>query len=295
VEDSGDGLAERFERQRGQLRAVAYRMLGSASEAEDAVQEAWLRLSRADISGVDDLAAWLRTVVARLCLDLLRTRRSRREEPLDWQPLAAAAGDGPEDEAVLVDSVGRAMLVVLDRLAPAERVAFVLHDLFAVPFSQIGPIVDRTPAAAKKLASRARQRVRGSGSVPRAELARQHRVVEAFLAAARDGDLEALLAVLAPDVVRRADRAALPPGREAVARGADTVARETVVFGQRSRFAAPALVNGTVGIVVAPRGRLQLVLAVTVRGDQIAGYEMIADPVRLQRLDLAILAEAGRP
>lgn len=171
----------------------------------------------------------------------------------------------------------------------------MLHDLFAVPFSQVGPIEDRTPAAAKKLASRARQRVRGSGAVPRAELARQRRVVEAFLAVARDGDLEALLVVLDPDVVRRADRAALPPGREAVARGAGTVARETVVFGQRSRFAAPALVNGTVGIVVAPRGRLQLVLAVTVRGDQLAGYEMIADPVRLQRLDLAILAEAGQP
>ncbi len=287
--DAHDGLAERFEVHRGRLRAVAYRMLGSLSEADDAVQEAWLRLSRADLDGVSNLEAWLRTVVSRLCLDALRTRASRREEPLAWDmPVQSPDGD-PEEEAVLVDSVGRAMLVVLDRLAPAERVAFVLHDLFAVPFEQIAPIVDRTPVATKKLASRARHRVRGVSAVPRAELDRQRRVVDAFLAAARRGDLDALLDVLAPDVVRRADRSVLPPGREPVVRGADTVARETLVFGRRSRFAEAALVNGTVGVVVAPHGRLQLVLAVTVRGDRVAEYELIADPARIRRIDLAVL------
>jgi RNA polymerase sigma-70 factor (ECF subfamily) len=282
-------LAERFEGQRGQLCAMAYRMLGSPSEADDAVQEAWLRLSRAGLDGVDDLESWLRTVVARLCLDMLRTRASRREDPLDRHlPVAARAG-GPEDEAMLVDAVGRALLVVLDRLAPAERVAFVLHDLFAVPFEQIAPIVDRTPAAAKKLASRARHRVRGVPAVPAADLDRQRRVVEAFLAAARGGDLDTLLAVLAPDVVRRGDAAALPPGVETVATGVDTVARQTLVLGRRARFAAPALVNGTVGAVVAPRGRLQLVLAITIVDDRIAAYDVIADSDRLRGLDLAVL------
>jgi RNA polymerase sigma-70 factor, ECF subfamily len=287
--DGQEELARRFERQRGQLRAVAYRMLGSPSEADDAVQEAWLRLSRADVSGVGDLEAWLRTVVARLCLDALRSRRARREEPLGEAVPAAGHGGGPEDEALLVDSVGRAMLVVLDRLAPAERVAFVLHDLFAVPFDQIAPIVDRNPAAAKKLASRARLRVRGAAAVPRAELGRQRRVVEAFLAAARSGDLEALLAVLAPDVVRRADLVALQPGGEAMVRGAQAVARQTMVLGPRARFAEPALVNGAVGAVVAPRGRLLLALAITVRDDQVAAYDVIADPERLRQVDLAVL------
>ena len=287
--DGQEELARRFERQRGQLCAVAYRMLGSPSEADDAVQEAWLRLSRADVSGVDDLEAWLRTVVARLCLDALRSRRARREEPLAEPVPAGAQGADPEQEALLVDSVGRAMLVVLDRLAPAERVAFVLHDLFAVPFDQIAPIVDRNPAAAKKLASRARLRVRGATAVPRADLGRQRRVVEAFLAAARSGDLEALLAVLAPDVVRRADLVALQPGGEAVVRGAQAVARQTMVLGPRAWFAEPALVNGTVGAVVAPRGRLLVALAITVRDDQVAAYDVIADPARLRQVELAVL------
>jgi RNA polymerase sigma-70 factor, ECF subfamily len=287
--DGQDELARRFERQRGQLRAVAYRMLGSSSEADDAVQEAWLRLSRADVSGVHDLEAWLRTVVARLCLDALRSRQARREEPLAEPALGGARGADPEQEALLVDSVGRAMLVVLDRLAPAERVAFVLHDLFAVPFDQIAPIVDRNPAAAKKLASRARLRVRGAGTVPRAELGRQRQVVDAFLAAARSGDLAALLAVLAPDVVRRADLVALQPGGESVVRGAEAVARQTMVLGPRARFAEPALVNGAVGAVVAPHGRLLIALAVTVRDGQIAAYDVIADPERLRQTDLAVL------
>lgn len=235
--DEQAALAERFEEHRGQLRAVAFRMLGSPSEADDAVQEAWLRLSRTDLTGIDHLGGWLRTVVSRLCLDMLRTRRSRREEPLDGQAPARAREGDPEQEAELVDAVGRAVLVVLGTLAPAERVAFVLHDLFAVPFDQIAPIVDRTPVAAKKLASRARQRLRGATSVPSAELAHQRRVVDAFLAATRSGDLDAMLAVLAPDVVRRADRAALGPGRDAVLRGAESVAREMLLFGRRARVA----------------------------------------------------------
>jgi RNA polymerase sigma factor (sigma-70 family) len=292
--DAPDGLAERFEAHRGQLRAVAYRMLGSVTDADDAVQEAWLRLSRSDAGRIDNLEAWLRTTVARLCLDMLRARASRREEPLDWHAPAATAQDGdPEREALLIDSVGRAMLVVLDTLGPAERVAFVLHDLFAVPFDEIAPVVDRTPATAKKLASRARRRVRGAPAVPRAELARQRGVVEAFLAAARSGDLDALVAVLAPDVVRRADPAVLQPGGQPVVSGADAVARQTLVLGQRARFAEPALVNGTVGAVVAPHGRLLLVLAVTVAGGRVAGYDVIADPARLARLELAVLDDRG--
>ncbi|WP_149258482.1 sigma-70 family RNA polymerase sigma factor [Actinomadura sp. K4S16] len=283
-----DRLAERFEAHRAVLRAVAYRMLGSPGETDDAVQEAWLRLQRTDPAGIDDLEAWLRTVVARICLDMLRTRASRREEPYGWRsPVQPHDGD-PETEAVLIESVGRAMLVVLDTLGPAERVAFVLHDVFAVPFDQIAPIVERTPAAAKKLASRARQRVRGTTAAPARELAEQRRVVEAFLAAARSGDLDALLGVLAPDVVRRADHAALTPGRPAVLRGAGSVAREMQLFGRRARYAGPALVDGTVGAVVAPHGRLLLALAVTVRGGRVAAYEMIADPARLKALDLAV-------
>jgi len=291
--DAPDRLAERFEVHRGQLRAVAFRMLGSLSDADDAVQEAWLRLSRTDAGAIDSLEAWLRTTVSRLCLDMLRARTSRREEPLDWHAAAspavpARAGD-PEQEAVLLDSVGRAMLVVLDTLAPAERVAFVLHDLFAVPFDEVAPVVGRTPATAKKLASRARLRVRGAPAVPRAELAGQRRVVEAFLAAARTGDLDALLAVLAPDVVRSADPVVLQPGGQPVLHGADAVARQTLVLGQRATFAELALVNGTAGAVIAPHGRLQLVLAVTVTGGRVAGYDVIADPARLAQLELAVL------
>ena len=282
-------LAARFEAQRGTLRGVAYRLLGSRAEADDAVQEAWFRLSRTEAGTIGSLEAWLRTTVSRICLDLLRTRAARREEPLDDRLPPAPADDGPEQEAVLVDSVGRAMLVVLDRLAPAERVAFVLHDLFGVPFGQIAPILSRNEAATKQLASRARRRVRGGPSVPPAELARQRPVVEAFLAATRQGDLDALLAVLAPDVVRRADAARLTPGRGAELRGAGPVAREMVAFGGQSRYAVPALVDGAVGAVVAPGGRLRLVIAITVTGDRVAGYELIADPARLGQLELSVL------
>ena len=288
-----DELAARFEAHRATLRGVAYRLLGSLAEADDAVQEAWFRLSRSDAGGVTSLEAWLRTTVSRICLDMLRTRALRREEPLDDRLPAAAAGDGPEQEAVLIDAVGRAMLVVLDTLAPAERVAFVLHDLFAVPFGQIAPILGRNEAATKKLASRARHRVRGVPAVPPAELNRQRPVVEAFLAATRRGDLDALLAVLAPDVVRRADTALLAPGRTTELGGAEAVAREMVAFGDRSRYAAPALVNGTVGAVLAPHGRLLLVIAITVTGDRVAGYELIADPARLDQVELAVLDGLG--
>ncbi|HEX5117441.1 MAG TPA: sigma-70 family RNA polymerase sigma factor [Pseudonocardiaceae bacterium] len=278
-----DGLAERFEAHRGTLRAVAYRMLGSVAEADDAVQETWLRLSRVDADTVDNLGGWLRTVLSRVCLDVLRARESRREVPTrdDLAP------DDPEREAVLADSVGRALLVVLDRLGHAERVAFVLHDMFAVPFDEIAPIVGRTPVAAKKLASRARSRVRGAPAVPGDELARQRRVVDAFLAASRAGDVDAVLAVLSPDVVRRADPM---PGRATEVRGARQVAREIAVFGRNARYAEVALVGGAVGIVVAPAGRLTVALACTVDGDRIAGYDLVTDPDRLRALDVAVLS-----
>lgn len=289
--DEQDRLAQRFEAQRAQLRAVAYRMLGSPSEAEDAVQEAWLRLNGTDTDRVDNLGGWLRTVVTRICLDMLRSRASRREdqaqEPLDQMPDLAAGG--PEDEALLAEEVSRALLVVLDTLAPAERVSFVLHDMFAVPFEQIAPIVDRTPVAAKKLASRARAKVHGTPEVSAAELARNRRVVSAFLDAARAGDLTAILAVLAPDVVRRADPAALRPGSAVEVRGARAVARGVVALAARSRSAELALVDGAVGVVVARHGRLAFALTFTVVGDRIARYDVIADPGRLARLQVAVL------
>ncbi|MCR6488517.1 sigma-70 family RNA polymerase sigma factor [Amycolatopsis sp. OK19-0408] len=282
-----DELAARFEAERARLRGLAYRMLGSAAEAEDAVQEAWLRLNRA--GSVDNLAAWLTTVVSRVCLDVLRTRKARREEPFEVLAEPAADAD-PAGEVELAESVGRALLVVLDALGPAERIAFVLHDLFAVPFDRIAPVLDRTPVAAKKLASRARQRVRGTSPLPAADLARHRRVVDAFLAAARGGDLGELLDVLAPDVVRRADAAALPVGAALEARGARAVAEETQVFGKRAHFAEAALLDGAVGVVVAPRGRLLLALAVTVEGERVAAYEVIADPARLAALHVTLLA-----
>ncbi|MEI5099446.1 sigma-70 family RNA polymerase sigma factor [Streptomyces sp. PmtG] len=293
--DEQHDLAERFESHRGHLRAVAHRMLGSLAEADDAVQETWLRLSRSDVSDVVNLPGWLTTVVSRVCLDTLRRRTSRREELLaDESALDRAPGPlppTPEDEAVLVESVGRALLVVLDRLGPAERVAFVLHDAFGVPFERIAAIVERSPVTAKKLASRARRKVHGVPAVPAAELARDRRVVEAFLSAARGGDLTALLAVLAPDVVRRADAAALPVGARTEIHGADAVARETVLLARNARAAAPALVDGRPGLVVAPRGRLLLALAVTVEADRVTAYEVIAAPSRLRALDLAVLGD----
>ena len=285
-----DWLAERFEEQRPHLEAVAYRMLGSLSEAGDAVQECWLRLSRSDTSSVENLGGWLTTVVARISLDMLRTRASRREDALGAhgpEPIAnRAGGTDPEHEALLADSVGLALLVVLDTLAPAERLAFVLHDMFAVPFDEIAPVVGRTPAAARQLASRARRRVQGAAPVPHAELARQRDVVEAFLAASRNGDFEALLAVLDPDVVFRADAAAVRAGGPQEVHGATAVAR---LYRGRARAARPALINGAVGIIVAPRGRLIVVLVTTVANGRIVRIDAIAEPEHLGRLDLAIL------
>jgi RNA polymerase sigma factor (sigma-70 family) len=293
--DDRDRLSERFEAHRSHLRAIAYRMLGSLSEADDAVQEAWLRFNRTDTSGVENLPGWLTTVVARVCLDMLRSRRSRREEPLNSQPPSPVMNDrdasDPEEEAVLADSVGLALLVVLHRLAPAERVAFVLHDLFAVPFDDIAPIVERSPTATKKLASRARHRVRGTSTIPDTDLTRHRHVVDAFLRAARGGDVKALLAVLDPDVVRRADRLAVPAGMALELRGARDVAEETRTNAPRARHARAALVDGAVGVVVAPHGHLVIVLRLTIKDDKIALIDVIADPTLLHQLDLAVLAD----
>jgi len=293
-----DALATEFEQNRAHLRAVAYRMLGSLSEADDAVQESWLHVSRSGTAGVKNLGGWLTTVVARVCLDMLRSRRARREEPLDDQPgeppahlpfpLHGAGGD-PEQEALLADSVGPALLVVLEALAPAERLAFVLHDMFAVPFDEIAPIVGRSPAAARQLASRARRRVQGSPSVPDADLTRQRELVSAFMAASRDGDFDALLAVLDPDVVLRADRATVPAGRPTLLRGAENVVRGALAGSGRSRFAQAALVNGAVGIVLAPRGQLTIALTFSFGHGKITEIEVIADPERLGKLDVAVL------
>lgn len=282
-------LTERFEEHRTRLRAVAYRMLGSVGEADDAVQEAWLRLNRADTSGVDNLGGWLTTVVARVCLNMLRARESRREEPLDGPLPHPTAGGDPEQEAMLADSVGLALLVVLDMLTPAERLAFVLHDMFSVPFDEIGPMIERSPAAARQLASRARRRVKGGSPVPDTDLIRQRRVVDAFLAASRGGDFDALVALLDPDVVLHADREAGPTPAPVELRGARAVASGASVAAERARFSQPALVNGAVGLVMAPRGQLFLVLGFTIAGDRITEIDVIADPERLRHLDLAVL------
>jgi RNA polymerase sigma-70 factor (ECF subfamily) len=291
--DEHDFLAEQFEENRAHLKAVAYRMLGSISEAEDAVQETWLRLSRSDTSSVENLGGWLTTVVGRVCLDMLRSRRSRRDGPLGVQvpDRIVSPGDGidPEREALLADSVGLALLVVLDTLNPAERLAFVLHDMFGVPFEEIAPIVGRSPSAARQLASRARRRVQGATNVPDTDLTRQREVVDAFLAAARGGDFDALVAVLDPDVVLRADLSAAHAVGSREVRGGPAVAR-TAAKG-RARAARPALVNGTVGVVVAPRGRLLMVLAFTIRGQNIVEIDAIADPARLSRLDVVLLGD----
>jgi RNA polymerase sigma-70 factor (ECF subfamily) len=310
--DERDWLADRFEENRSHLRGVAYRMLGSLSEADDAVQEAWLRLSRADTRSVENLGGWLTQVVARVCLDMLRSRKSRREESLDApglaQPATRADGVDPEQEALLADSVGLALLVVLEMLEPAERLAFVLHDMFGVPFDEIAPIVDRSSAATRQLASRARRRVHGVGrrttaggragasqrdaSAPASatELRRQREVVDAFLAATRSGNFEALLALLDPDLVLRSDRADAP--RET--RGAAAYARRAAAGGARAAAqgawaAALALVNGAVGVIVAPRGRLMMVFEFTIENGKIVVIDAIADPERLASLELAVL------
>jgi RNA polymerase sigma factor (sigma-70 family) len=298
--DEHDFLAQRFEEHRTHLRAVAYRMLGSISEADDALQEAWLRLSRSGTSGVENLGGWMTTIVARVCLNMLRSRRSRREEPLGGpqgarvpDPIVSRVdGIDPEHEALLSDSVGLALLVVLETLSPAERLAFVLHDMFALPFEEIAPIVGRSPTATRQLASRARRRVQRAAPVPDTDLARQREVVDAFLAASRAGDFDALLAVLDPDVVRRADIGAVRAGLSREVRGARAVAAQALTFSKfaRSAHARPALVNGAAGVVSwSADGRPLSVMGFTVRHGKIVEIDILADPARLRQLDLALL------
>jgi RNA polymerase sigma factor (sigma-70 family) len=285
--DERNFLAERFEANRRHLRAVAYRMLGSASEADDAVQETWLRLSRSDVAAVENLAGWLTTVIARVCLDMLRARKSRREDPMGPQVPEPVAHDHHERDAEMADSVGAALLVVLETLAPAERLAFVLHDMFAVPFEEIAPIVGRTPAAARQLASRARRRVQGTQRVDDPDLARQRKVIDAFLAASRNGDFEGLLAVLDPDVVFRADQAAQRLGSLAEIRGAAAVAE---TFKGRAQAAKPALVDGMMALAVVIGGQIRIVLRLTVTNDRIAAVEAVADAERIAAFDVEVLA-----
>ena len=298
--DQQSWLTERFEENRPRLRGVAYRVLGSLGEAEDAVQEAWLRLNRIDAATVENLGGWLTTVVSRVCLDMLRSRKSRREEPIAAQvtepSVVRGEGADPEGEAVLADSVGVALLVVLDMLAPAERLAFVLHDLFGMPFDEIGSIVGRSPAAAKQLASRARRRVRGSAAPSDAGRARQREVVEAFLRAVRAGDLEGLLAVLDPDAVVRIDGAARIAAGAADAadtarelRGASTWAKQMIALSRGLRFVQPALIDGSVGLILAPRGKLSRVLTFTFANAKVTRVEVIGEPARLRELDFAVL------
>jgi RNA polymerase sigma-70 factor, ECF subfamily len=290
--DDSEWLAQQFEGQRSHLRAVAYRMLGSTTEADDAVQEAWLRLSRADTSEVRNLGGWLTTVVSRVCLDRLRSRTARREDTLEGHvpdPVVTPdAGADPEHEAELADSVGLALLVVLDTLPPAERLAFVLHDMFAVPFDEIAPVVDRTPEAARQLASRARRRVQGVspvGGTP--DPARRRRVVDAFFAAARDGDFDALVAVLDPDVVLRSDRGPAP-GESVVLRGPAAVARQAMMFATTGRELRPVQVNGDPGVIVVIERRAVSVMQFTVQDDRIVAIDALADPERLADLDLGL-------
>jgi RNA polymerase sigma factor (sigma-70 family) len=286
-------LARRFQEHRRHLRAVAYRMLGSLSEADDAVQEAWLRLSRSDTSQVENLGGWLTTVVARVCLTMLRSRKLRHEEPLDAHvpdPVVSPAdGVDPEHEALLADAVGLALLVVLETLAPAERLAFVLHDMFGVPFDDIAAMLSRSPAAARQLASRARRRIREAAPEPDTDLGRQREVVDAYFAAARDGNFKALVAVLDPDVVMRSDGGVARPRASVVVRGAAAVGEQALTFARMSPFARPALVNGAAGVVVAPRGRPYAIMGFIVRRGKIVAIDVLADPARLQRLDLAVL------
>jgi RNA polymerase sigma factor (sigma-70 family) len=277
-----DGLARRFEARRGRLTGLAYRMLGSRSEAEDAVQEAWLHLSRA-ADGVGNLDPWLSTVVGRICLDMLRSRRARRERPLDGSVPDPVVETDPEYEAVLADSIGLALLVVLDTLTPAERVAFVLHDLFAMPFEEVAQVLDRSPAATRQLASRARRRVRADAVTPDADLARQRQVVDAFFAAARAGDFEALLTVLDPQVTLRADFGAAVR----LVRGAHAVADGALGFAWRAELARPVLVNGAAGAVVLQDGRPLVVLGFTVSGGRIVEIDILGDPARLRPLPIA--------
>ncbi|MDP4509874.1 RNA polymerase sigma factor SigJ [Nonomuraea turcica] len=289
-----DWLTEGFEKNRTRLRAVAYRMLGSFAEADDAVQEAWLRASRSDTGAADNVGAWLTTIVARVCLNVLRSRRTRREEPMGVHVpdpvISRLDGTNPEEEALLADSVGLALLVVLETLTPAERLAFVLHDMFDLPFDEIAPMVGRSPATARQLASRARRRVRGADlQTPDPDVARQREVVDAFYAAARGGDLDALVAVLDPDVVLRSDGGTARPDASVVVHGAAGVARQVLRFHQPSAVARPALVNGAVGVVLTMGGQPFAVIGFTVSRGKIVGIDAVADPERLLRLDLAVL------
>ena len=286
-----DFLAERFEEHRTHLRAVAYRMLGSLSEADDAVQEAWLRLSRSDANAIENLGGWLTTVVSRVSLNMLRSRASRREEPIDVrvpEPIIDRAdGTDPEHEALLSDSVGLALSVVLETLGPAERLAFVLHDMFAVPFDEIARILDRSPVATRQLASRARRRVQGENTVPDADLDAQREVVDAFLAAARDGDFDRLVAVLDPDVVLRVDGGPVAGSREV--RGAEAVASRAQTFARLDLDMRPALINGAAGVVSFRDGEPFSVGGITVRNGKIAEMDLLSDPERLRELDLTVL------
>src|SRR5215217_3765197 len=287
--DEKDWLAERFEANRSRLRAVAYRMLGSTSEADDVVQDAWFRLSRSDTNAVENLDGWLTTVVGRLCLDVLRSRQARRQDALDPHVpdpvvMREDAVD-PEEEALLADSVGMALLVVLDMLAPAERLAFVLHDMFGVPFDEIAPVVGRSPEATRQLASRARRRVQGAATTPDVDVRRQREVVDAFLTAAREGNFEALVSVLDPDVVLRADAGPGSP-LSVVRRGAETVGTGAMRFADPARVHQPARVNGAAGAVVTVDGRLVSVMAFHIVDSKIAEIDVLADPERLDRLDL---------
>ncbi|CAI9411038.1 RNA polymerase sigma factor SigJ [Nocardioides sp. T2.26MG-1] len=296
--DEGDGvpdsggiqqLEEAFEAHRPRLRAVAYRMLGSTADADDALQETWLRVSRADLEPVANPAAWLTTVTSRVCLNVLRSRRQRREEPLVRIPdpvVSPEPGIDPEQSALLADHVGLALMVVLETLTPAERVAFVLHDMFGVAFDEVAPIVDRSPAAARQLASRARRRVRVDAPPPDPDPARQHEAVDAFFAASHDGDFEALVAILDPDVVLRSDGGTARPQLNLLVRGSDRVARQAVLTRRLAPFVRRVLVNGAPGAVVAPHGRPQVVMAFTVTGGRIVAVDVLADPERLARLDL---------
>jgi RNA polymerase sigma factor (sigma-70 family) len=294
--DEHQWLVDQFEQKRAHLRGVAYRMLGSLCEADDAVQETWLRLSRAGAEGVENLGGWLTMVVARVCLDALRTRKSRSEESLDDQthergsfPESHGLGANPEQEALLADSVGLALMVVLDTLGPTERLAFVLHDMFDLSFDEIAPIVGRSPMATRQLASRARRRVRGTNTVPNPQQSRQREVVEAFLHAARSGNFEALLSVLDPDVVLRTDPALLAPGAPLELRGAHDIATRAIKAG--ARLARIALLNGDVGAVVAPRGHLKIAIQFTITDARIVKMEAIADPDRLRQINLAVLSD----
>ena len=290
--NDSEWLAARFEDHRPRLRSVAYRMLGSLTEADDAVQDAWIRVTRAEASKVDNLGAWLTTIVARVCLNMLRARRTRREASLDTHlpdpVVSPEEGMDPEQEALLADSVGLAMLVVLDSLTPAERVAFVLHDVFAVPFDEIAPIVGRSATATCQLASRARRRVQGEARVPDADMARQRAVVDAFFAAARDGDFEALVSVLDPDVVLRSDRGV---EGSVVLRGAAAVAGQALMFAGPSRTAWPAVVNGAAGVVVTVDGRPGSVMSFTVNDGRVVAIDALGDPERLRTLALDRIAD----